>query len=80
MIFRAAILSALLAVASAQSCSVCGDGMRVPEDAKDELFSFPGQPTVPCGVLEQAGLLGQVPLQSCPFLPALVSLEVYNSI
>ena len=78
MIFRAAILSALIAVASAQ-CSVCGDGMRVPEGSKDEVFAFPGQPTVPCGILEQAGLAGDVPIESCPFLPGLVRLYLCNT-
>jgi len=54
----------------AGGCSVCGDGKHVTNP--DEVFEFPGQPAVECGNLEIAGLNGQVPLDQCAFLPALV--------
>jgi hypothetical protein len=37
------------------------------------IFSFPEQPSVPCGQLQEAGLNGQIPLTQCPFLPGLVN-------
>jgi len=52
-------------------CSVCGDNKFVSNS--DAIFAFPGQPTVPCGLLETSGLNGLIPLDQCPFLPTLIS-------
>jgi len=52
------------------SCSVCGQGMKVTKF--DEMFSFPGQPTVSCGQLEYAGNEGVIPLTECGILPSLI--------
>jgi len=51
-------------------CSVCGPGMCVTNS--DVVFEFPGQPSVRCGDLENAGLTGIVPLDQCGFLPGLI--------
>jgi len=52
-------------------CSVCGVGKFVGD--ANAIFAFPGQPSVPCGLLETAGLTGSVPLDQCGFLPAFVA-------
>lgn len=67
--FRALIVSSLIAAAKAQ-CSVCGDGKEVGNE--DAIFSFPGQTSAPCKTLQQAGYDGIIPLDTCPFLPGLV--------
>jgi len=51
-------------------CSVCGPSMCVTDF--DAVFTFPGEPSVACGVLEKAGIDGFVPLDQCGFLPSLV--------
>eukprot|EP00548_Thalassiothrix_antarctica_P006610 CAMPEP_0194131662 /NCGR_PEP_ID=MMETSP0152-20130528/2387_1 /TAXON_ID=1049557 /ORGANISM="Thalassiothrix antarctica, Strain L6-D1" /LENGTH=547 /DNA_ID=CAMNT_0038826519 /DNA_START=25 /DNA_END=1668 /DNA_ORIENTATION=- len=51
-------------------CSICGPGMCITDE--DAIFSFPGQPSVPCGILEKAGINGTIPLTQCKFLPPLV--------
>lgn len=72
MLFRFLVLASFLTgVNSQEGCSVCGDGLAVGD--ADAIFSFPGQPAVPCGVLEQAGQNGQIPLTECGFLPGLVA-------
>jgi len=53
-------------------CSICGDGKCVT--APSAVFTFPGQPTVPCNLLQTAGLTGEIPLDQCAFLPALVAM------
>jgi hypothetical protein len=77
MIFRATILAALAAAVYGQAvappggCLVCGDKMVVTKP--DAIFTFPGQPSTPCGLLQQAGLDGLIPLSSCAFLPGLAT-------
>ena len=77
MIFRAAILAALVAAVHGQAvspvdgCLVCGDGQVVTNP--DGIFSFAGYPDTPCDLLQEAGLTGQIPLAQCPFLPGLVT-------
>lgn len=44
-------------------CSVCGDGLCVT--SPDVIFEFPNQPPTPCGLLQQAGLDGIIPLDQC---------------
>jgi len=51
-------------------CSICGPNKCVTDP--DTIFSFPGQPSVACGVLEKAGHGGVVPLDQCKYLPGLV--------
>jgi len=51
-------------------CSVCGPGLCVGDPGA--IFIFPEQPSVACGVLEVAGINGDVPLDQCGFLPSLV--------
>lgn len=54
------------------SCSICGDGMEVGNP--DAGVSFPGQPgQIPCGVLENMGVIGLIPPAQCDVLPQLVS-------
>jgi len=53
-------------------CSVCGDGKKVT--APDAVFVFPGQPSVPCGVLQTAGESGSIPLDQCGFLAGLIPM------
>jgi len=73
MIFRLAVLSSFLSLASAQDgCSICGDGKGV--NNSDAIFVFPGQPSVPCGLLQVAGETGQIPIAQCAFLPPLISM------
>lgn len=77
MIFRGLILSTfLLATATVdaqEGCSVCGPDMQVGN--LDGIFSIPGQPTVPCSLLELAGEAGVIPLDQCPFLPPLIQAD-----
>jgi hypothetical protein len=41
MLFRSIVLATLVAFASAQGCSVCGDGKEVGNP--EAIFAFPGQ-------------------------------------
>jgi len=52
-------------------CSVCGLGKFV--SSPNNIFAFPGQPAVSCGLLESSGLDGSIPLDQCVFLPSLVT-------
>jgi len=68
------IVSSLSSVASQQqpSCSVCGDRMEVGNP--DAAVSFPGQSgQIPCGVLENLGVVGLIPPPQCEVLPQLIS-------
>lgn len=73
---RGFIYCLLLTVASVSAqgpnppCVICGVGFVVGNPNAE--FSFPGQPSVMCGSLEDAGLNGQIPADSCQFLPDLV--------
>ena len=71
MIFRALVLSSFVTVSVVAQCSVCGDGKQVGNPAA--VFEFPGQPAVPCDVLEAAGEQGAIQLDQCAFLPGLIS-------
>jgi hypothetical protein len=51
-------------------CSVCGFGLYVSKP--EAIFAYPEQPEAPCGMLQEAGLNGVIPLNNCPFLPALI--------
>jgi hypothetical protein len=55
---------------TAPVCSVCGDGRVVGN--KDAIFSFPGQPLVLCGLLQNAGENGMITQKQCPLLPILI--------
>lgn len=55
---------------SPTGCSVCGDGKCVGNP--DAIFSFTDTPDVSCGVLEEAGLSGRIPLDRCPLLLGLI--------
>lgn len=76
MIFRTIILSAAFlllapaAVDAQEGCSICGNDLEVGNP--DAIFVFPGQPAVPCGLLQTAGETGLIPLDQCPFLPSLI--------
>jgi hypothetical protein len=52
-------------------CLICGTGFVTAPDA---IFSFPGQPTVPCGALQDAGFEGRIPSEQCPFLLPLIEV------
>jgi hypothetical protein len=69
---RSLILAAFVVAVRGQGCSVCGDGLAVTNP--DAIFAFPGQPEVPCGLLEQAGQTGAVPLDQCGFLAPLITV------
>ena len=79
MLIRAAILAALAAAVYGQAvapeggCLVCGDGQVITNP--DGIFSFDGFPDTGCDVLQIAGLIGQIPLTQCPFLPGLVAAD-----
>jgi len=51
-------------------CSVCGPGKFV--SSPNNIFAFPGQPAVACGLLETSGFEGIIPLDQCGFLPSFV--------
>jgi hypothetical protein len=53
-------------------CYVCGSNLCVGDP--DAIFAFPGQPRVPCGVLEEAGFDGLIPLDQCQLLSTLVDI------
>jgi hypothetical protein len=55
-----------------QPCSVCGDGKEVT--LPDAIFSFPNQPTVPCGVLEAAGQNSMIAGDDCSSLADLLQV------
>jgi len=58
----------------AGGCSVCGEGECV--GSPDGIFIFPGQPSVPCGLFENAGHFGVIPLDQCQFLSRIPQIEV----
>ena len=66
------LLSLLLISRVSAQCSVCGEGRAVT--APDEIFIFPGQPDVQCGLLQTAGESGFIPLDECVGLPPLLSI------
>jgi hypothetical protein len=72
MIYLVAIFLSLVVAITGQDCSVCGDGLEVGNP--NAIFTFAGQPDVPCGTLQDAGTNGQIPLAQCPFLPGLVGV------
>eukprot|EP00548_Thalassiothrix_antarctica_P002333 CAMPEP_0194141580 /NCGR_PEP_ID=MMETSP0152-20130528/10986_1 /TAXON_ID=1049557 /ORGANISM="Thalassiothrix antarctica, Strain L6-D1" /LENGTH=238 /DNA_ID=CAMNT_0038840257 /DNA_START=255 /DNA_END=971 /DNA_ORIENTATION=+ len=53
-------------------CSICGEGKCVGK--LDAIFTFPSQPEVPCGTLQEAGILGVIPVDQCAFLPGFVAV------
>lgn len=54
------------------SCSVCGEGMEVGNP--DASVSFPGQSgLIPCGILQNMGIVGLIPPPQCDVLPSLIS-------
>lgn len=54
------------------ACSICGDGMEVGNPIA--LVVFPGQSgQIPCGVLENMGIVGLIPPAQCAVLPQLIS-------
>merc|ERR1712176_1122171 len=54
-------------------CSVCGYGRMMDSAKSEEIFNFPDQPALPCGLLQSVGLSGSVPLSQCPQLAELLS-------
>jgi hypothetical protein len=78
MLIRALVVASFVAAATGQAvappggCLVCGDGNVV--GAPDAIFSFPPFPEAPCGILQTAGLTGEIPLDQCPFLPGLIGV------
>jgi hypothetical protein len=53
-------------------CSVCSPDNCVGNP--DAIFAFPGQPEVPCGILQDAGYRGNIPLDQCTLLPLLLEI------
>lgn len=68
-LFHLVVIACLLPTALA-SCSVCGENSEVGKP--DVIFEYPGQPAVPCSVLQQAGVEGFIPMAQCALLPQLV--------
>lgn len=54
------------------TCSVCGTGKKIT--APDKIFVLVGQESISCGVLEEAGLRGQIPPVQCDSLPPLLGM------
>lgn len=54
-------------------CNICGDSGTCVQNA-DAIFTFPEQPSAPCGALQAAGLNGMIPLESCPYMPEIVGV------
>jgi hypothetical protein len=69
MLFRSLAIASFVATATGQAvappggCLVCGNGNVVM--APDAVFTFPGEPEVPCGTLQEARLGGLIPLDQC---------------
>jgi len=51
-------------------CLICGNGKVVGKP--EGIFVFPGQASIACGTLENAGLNGLIPLEQCSFLSSLL--------
>ncbi|KAI2509737.1 hypothetical protein MHU86_4719 [Fragilaria crotonensis] len=64
-------LAVFFAVANGQGCSICGDGKSIT--APDAIFAFPGVDPIGCGELQTAGRNGEISLENCPVLPALIA-------
>ena len=56
----------------ATGCSICGPDLCISNP--DAIFSFPGQLSTPCGILQEGGLTGLIPLNQCPFVAAFVDM------
>jgi len=56
---------------SDDGCSICGDGKEVTNP--EAVFSFPGQPAISCGDLQDDGKEGNVSTEQCDFLPTLIT-------
>eukprot|EP00548_Thalassiothrix_antarctica_P013167 CAMPEP_0194169442 /NCGR_PEP_ID=MMETSP0154-20130528/4115_1 /TAXON_ID=1049557 /ORGANISM="Thalassiothrix antarctica, Strain L6-D1" /LENGTH=142 /DNA_ID=CAMNT_0038880831 /DNA_START=44 /DNA_END=472 /DNA_ORIENTATION=- len=73
--FRLFLLACFLpTIVVGDGCSICGEGKEVTNNSA--VFEFPGQPSVPCNLLQQAGKGGQIPLDQCSFLPTLNEISV----
>jgi len=57
---------------SVDGCAVCGVGKVVSKP--NAIFSFPDQPSVSCGLLQQVGADGSIPLEFCSYLPPLIGV------
>jgi len=66
-----AVLHSICESIPSNGCSVCGDGKYVSDPVT--IFEFPGQPAVPCGVLELAGETGAIPIGDCSVLPSVIT-------
>ena len=51
-------------------CSICGTGSCITNP--DAIFVFPGQPAISCGMLQDNGFNGQIPVEQCGILPQLL--------
>jgi hypothetical protein len=51
-------------------CSICGTGSCIT--MPDAIFAPPGQPSISCSDLQDAGFSGQIPLEFCPSIPPLI--------
>jgi len=71
-IFKFFLLSSIAVAVNSQGCSICGDGKQVT--LPDAIFIFPGQPAVPCGLLQTAGESGQIPLAQCGMVASLIPM------
>jgi len=67
----ATIVATTTTAMAAESCSVCGEGMKVGNPLA--IFSFPGQPEVACGTLEIAGANGVIQSGQCALLPSVIT-------
>ena len=53
------------------SCSICGTNKVVGDP--NALLSFPGQPTISCGILQVTGTMGLIPKDTCLGLPTMLA-------
>ena len=64
------LVIALWTTTVSASCSICGTNMVVGDTSAQ--ISFPGQPTISCGILELTGTMGLIPQETCLGLPSML--------
>jgi len=66
MMIEFLILLSFVAFSHSQNCSICGDGKIVGKP--NAIFVFPGRPDILCGLMQEAGISGELPYDHCSYL------------